>query len=135
MEMNVFYRKSKGFTLIELLVVMSVLAILMTIAVPSYKRSQIKARESVLAEDLYQIRKAIDAFYADNASYPDSLSQLVDKHYLRGLPRDPFTKKTDTWKCIAPEPAEGGQVAEGGCFDIQSGSDLIGLDGIPYQEW
>ncbi len=119
----------------ELLVVMSVLSILMTIAVPSYKRSQIRARESVLAEDLYQIRKSIDAFYADHATYPDSLPQLVENHYLRSLPRDPFTRKNDTWKCIAPEATENGQVAEGGCFDISSGSELVGLNGIPYCDW
>ena len=119
----------------ELLVVMSVLSILMTIAVPSYKRSQIRARESVLAEDLYQIRKSIDAFYADHAAYPDSLSQLVESHYLRSLPRDPFTRKNDTWKCITPEPIENGQVAEGGCFDICSGSELVGLNGVPYCDW
>ena len=57
-------------------------------------RSLIKARESVLMEDLYQLRRATDAYYADNAKYPDSLDDLVNKRYLRGIPRDPFTRES-----------------------------------------
>ena len=124
-----------GFTLIELLAVMVVMGILMAIAVPSYQRSQIKARESVLAEDLYLMRKAIDAYYADNAAYPDSLELLVSSRYLRGVPRDPFTRETDSWECIPPEPSDDGQLAQGNCYDVRSGSDLIGGNGVPYQDW
>mgnify|MGYP001325942078 CR=1 FL=1 len=127
--------KQRGFTFFELLAVMVIMGILVSIAVPSYRRSQIKARESVLAEDLYQIRKALDAYFADNAVYPDSLDQLVYSKYLRGVPTDPFTRRNDTWDCIPPEPADNGQLAEGGCFDVRSGSDLIGGNGIPYREW
>lgn len=114
---------------------MVIMGILAAIAIPSYKRSQIKARESVLAEDLYQMRKAIDAYFADNAAYPDNLAQLVYGKYLRTVPRDPFTSRDDSWECVPPEPADNGQLAQGGCFDIQSGSDLIGFNGIPYRDW
>jgi general secretion pathway protein G len=125
----------KGFTLFELLAVMVILSVLASIAVPSYKRSQIKARESVLAEDLYQMRRSIDAFFADHGRYPDRLEQLTSNKYLRDIPRDPFTRTSDSWNCLPPEPAENGQLAEGGCFDVRSGSDLIGMNDIPYQEW
>ena len=130
-------RKSRqaGFTLFELLAVMLVLSILMAIAVPSYKRSQIKARESVLAEDLYLMRNAIDAFYADKGRYPDELAQLAEEKYLRDIPRDPFTRRSDSWTCILPEVDDNGQLVEGGCFDVRSGSDLVGIDGVPYREW
>ena len=128
-------KTSKGFTLFELLAVMVIIAILASIAVPSYKRSQIKARESVLAEDLYQMRRSIDAFFADNARYPDDLEELKRMKYLRDIPRDPFTRKNDSWNCLPPEPTEKGQLAEGGCFDIRSGSDLIGFNDTPYQDW
>jgi len=126
---------SKGFTLFELLTVMAIMSILASIAIPSYRRSQIKAKEAVLAEDLYQIRRSIDAYFADHGSYPDTLDQLVQNKYLRDLPRDPFTSKNNSWNCLPPEPAESGQLAEGGCFDVRSGSDLVGLDNIPYQDW
>lgn len=126
---------NNGFTLFELLAVMVIMSILASIAVPSYKRSQIRARESVLAEDLYQMRRAIDSYYTDHASYPEFLEQLVTSKYLRELPLDPLTRKRDTWECLPPEPADTGQLAAGGCFDVRSSSDLIGLNDIPYRDW
>ena len=128
-------KSSNGFTLFELLAVMMILAILASIAVPSYKRSQIKARESVMAEDLYQMRRSIDAFFADNARYPDDLDELKRMKYLRDIPRDPFTRKNDSWNCFPPESDDNGQLAEGGCFDVRSGSDLIGMNDTPYRDW
>lgn len=128
-------RNAKGFTLFELLAVMVIMGILAAIAVPSYQRSQFKARESVLAEDLYQMRRSIDAYFADNGVYPEDLEQLVTSKYLRSIPQDPLTRSSDTWRCLPPEPADNGQLAEGGCFEIKSGSDLVGLNGIPYADW
>lgn len=130
-----YIKSSQGFTLFELLAVMMILAVLASIAVPSYKHSQIKARETVLAEDLFQMRRSIDAYFADHGSYPDNLEQLTRNKYLRAIPRDPFTQKDDSWSCLPPEPAENGQLAQGSCFDVRSGSDLIGLNDIPYQDW
>jgi len=127
--------RHQGFTLLELIAVMAILSILAAIAVPSYKRSQIKAREAVLAEDLYQMRRCIDAYFADNNLYPETLDQLVQNKYLRGIPRDPFTFSSDSWVCDSPELSENGQLMEGSCFDVHSGSDLIGLNDIPYQDW
>jgi len=124
-----------GFSLIELMIVMSILGILAAIAAPSYQRHLIKAREAVLAEDLYRVRQAIDQFFADNARYPDNLVDLVSAKYLRGLPKDPFTRSDQTWETIPPEPTLDEEPPRGSVFDIASGSDLIGLNGIPYRNW
>lgn len=128
-------RSQRGFTLIELLIVMSIIGILASIVVPNYQRNLIKAREAVLMEDLHQMRRAIDAYFADHISYPESLEDLVASKYLRAVPRDPFTQSTETWEEVAPTPSLEGEFAEGGLEDVHSGSDLIGLNGIPYRDW
>ncbi|WP_298433195.1 prepilin-type N-terminal cleavage/methylation domain-containing protein [Geobacter sp.] len=133
-------KNSRGFTLIELMTVVTIIGILASIAVPNYKWGLIRAREAVLRENLYNIRNTIDQFFADQGKYPDTLQDLVDKGYLRELPRDPFTGKNDTWVAVPPpEPAAGattqGPKDMGKVFDVHSGSDLVGSDGKPYNEW
>ena len=131
-----FGKKSeKGFTLIELLIVLSIVGILASIVVPNYQRHLIKAREAVLMEDLYQMRRAIDAYFADHIRYPESLDDLVASKYLREIPRDPFTQSTETWEEIPPTPSLEGEIAEGGLEDVRSGDDRVGLNGIPYRDW
>ena len=129
------HRTAAGFTLIELLIIMTIIGILFAIAVPNYKHSLIKARESVLMEDLFQMRSAIDAYFADNGRYPDTLEDLTQGKYLRTLPRDPFTRSAETWITIPPEFASSGELAEGQVFDVRSGSELISLGGTPYKDW
>lgn len=127
--------RKKGFSLIELLIVMSILGILAAIATPSYQRHLIKAREAVLAEDLYQMRDAIDQFFSDHMRYPDNLEELVSSKYLRQLPKDPFTRSDQSWQVKPPETDLEGETVGGSVFDVFSGSDLVGLNGIPYREW
>jgi general secretion pathway protein G len=125
--------KSKGFTLIELMIVMAIMGILITLAQPNLKNSLIRAREAVLREDLFQMREAIDQYYADNNKYPAALEDLINaqdksKSYLRDIPKDPFTGAAD-WITVA---AEG---EEGGIFDVHSASPLLALDGSAYNAW
>ncbi|WP_240732256.1 general secretion pathway protein GspG [Geobacter sp. FeAm09] len=139
------------------MIVVSIIGILAAIAVPNYQWGIIKTKESVLREDLYNFRSTIDQFYADQGKYPDTLAELADKKYLRGIPKDPFTGKNDTWVTVPP-PAEGGSspsgssssnvfdtssiragqilnVNQGNVYDVHSGSDLVGTNGVPYNEY
>ncbi|XLZ72492.1 prepilin-type N-terminal cleavage/methylation domain-containing protein [Massilia sp. SR12] len=120
----------KGFTLIELLVVLGIIALLLTLAVPRYFPSVDKTKETILGDNLRSTRAIIDQFYGDTGRYPDSLEQLVEKKYLRALPVDPITEKSDSWTIVAPD-----DVAKGNVADIKSGAPGNDRSGKPYSEW
>ncbi len=108
--------------------VVSILGILATLAVPSYQSTVIKAREATLRQDLFTLRDVLDQHRADQGKYPSSLSDLVKAGYLRAIPTDPFTRSEATWQ-------ETLEPTEGGIFDVFSGSDLVGTNGVPYNRW
>lgn len=122
--------RDTGFTLIELMVVMSIIALLLTIAVPRYLSSVERSKEAVLHSDLTTMREAIDKYYGDRAKYPDTLDELVSGKYLRNLPQDPFTESPATWVVVPPEDP-----AKGGVYDVKSGAPGKARDGTPYSEW
>ena len=92
-----------GFTLIELLVVFTLLALLLSIAVPRYLHSIDTAKEKVRQQNLATLRDALDKFRADQGRFPNSLPELVTKQYLRYLPLDPVSG-TNLWTPL-PHPA------------------------------
>lgn len=120
----------RGYTLIELMVVLTIIGTLTSMAQPNLQRTIIRARENSLRQSLFVMRDVIDQFYADRGKYPDALDDLVTDRYIRAIPEDPFTKSSSTWVVIPPE----GDV-RGSVFDVHSGSNLVSLDGTPYNEW
>jgi general secretion pathway protein G len=123
-------RRRSGFTLIELLVVFTVLAILLTLAVPRYFSSIDKSKEAVLKENLNQMREAISRYYADKGKYPESLESLTADKYLRKVPLDPITDSAATWEIVRPEDPQ-----KGGVYDVRSGAPGKGLDGSEFAQW
>ena len=124
-----------GWTLIELLVVISLVVVLASLSLASYRNSVTRAQEAVLKEDLFRMRDAIDQYYADKLKYPETLDALVSDGYLRKIPEDPFTRSASTWQQIPAEPDPNNPSTPPGVFDVKSGSDALALDGTPYAEW
>ena len=123
-------RARAGFTLIELLVVLAILGTLLMLAVPRYFHSIDRAKESVLKENLFQIRDAIGKYYADRGRYPESIEALAAEKYLRKVPVDPVTDSATTW---VPVPSSDPQKA--GVYDVRSGAEGKARDGTPYADW
>jgi len=129
------WRTSSGFTLIEMMVVMALIVVLASVGLTLYSNSVIRAKESVLKEDLYRMRDSIDQYYADKGKYPATLQDLVSDKYLRAVPVDPFTHSADTWREVPSEPDPNNPTAQSGVYDVKSGSDQTALDGTKYSEW
>lgn len=120
----------RGFTLIELMVVMAVLALLAMLVSPRYFSSVEQARETALRANLQETRRAIDQYFTDKGQYPSSLQDLVDERYLRSLPVDPMTDRTDSWTLVPPRSGHRGTV-----YDLRSGSTGQASDGTSYAAW
>lgn len=122
--------RAGGFTLIELLVVMALIGMLLSLSVPRYFGHVDKAKETVLRQDLMQLRDAIDKYFGDVGAYPESLEELVEKSYLRKIPLDPYTERADSWVIVAP-----GKQAAGKVFDVRSGATGKARDGSDFASW
>jgi len=132
----------RGFSLIELIVVVTIIGILAGIALINVNTAQRKAREAALRDNLFQMRKAIDNFYADKQRYPQSLEELVP-NYIRKIPKDPMTQQQD-WETIMDDPLslEGEMSSETdpeamsqpGIIDVKSRAEGQTLDNVPYNE-
>ena len=123
-------RRQRAFTLIEMLVVMAIIGALLTIAVPRYFRSLERSKEAVLRQDLQTLRESIDQFYGDTGKYPETLTALVQNHYLRTVPVDPIAKSAEKWVSILADEPE-----DNGVRDVHSGAEGMGQDGVPYVQW
>jgi general secretion pathway protein G len=128
-----FPRASRGFTLLELMIVISIIVILATVALPQYQKATRHARETVLRDDLFQMRKLVDQYAADKGKLPASLDELVTAGYMREIPEDPMTGETNWMLETGDDPSslEGGT----GITNIRSASTDTASDGRPYSEW
>jgi general secretion pathway protein G len=122
-----------GFSLLELMIAMFILIILISVAIPTYQRSVQHAKETVLHENLWQMRRAIDQFYADKGRLPKSIDDLVTEKYLREKPMDPVTETAEWQEVPGDDPA--GRDGESGIKDVKSTADGTDSNGVEYSKY
>ena len=126
-------KNQNGFTLLELVMVMTIIVILAAVGVTSYQQIQLKARETILKEDLRTMRKMIDQYAADKEKLPQSLDDLVTDGYMREVPIDPITGQKDWVVDVGDDTVsrDGGT----GVVDVHSAAAGESSDGTPYQDF
>ena len=126
-------RKS-GFTLLEMMIVMIIIGILLSIALPIYNQALVKARESVLRNDLFEMRKLISQYTLDKQKAPQSLEDLVSAGYIKAIPKDPMTNETN-WEPHQEDILLSVDQQDPGIDDVHSASNAISSDGTAYSTW
>jgi general secretion pathway protein G len=113
--------------------VMTIVLILIAVSVTSYQQIQLKARETVLKQNLMAMRKAIDEYAADRERLPASLKDLADAHYINEVPIDPMTGDNE-WDPVEGEDTvsrDGGT----GIVDVRSKASGADSEGKAYSEY
>ena len=127
------FKVQSGFSLLELMIAMFILIILLSVAVPTYRVAVQHARETVLAENLWQMRRAIDQYTADKGKLPASLDDLVQAGYLREKPKDPITDQTE-WNEIQGEDINSPDAAQG-LKDVKSLAEGEDSSGKKFEDY
>jgi general secretion pathway protein G len=133
MQVIVKRKLQRGFSLLELMIAMFIMIILLSVAIPTYQRSVQHAKETVLKENLWQMRKAIDQYASDKGKYPPSLDSLVEGRYLREMPIDPILEKAE-WDAVMGEDPLSPDGAEG-ITDVKSLADGVDSQEVAYKDY
>jgi len=157
-------QKQSGFTLIEMMAAMTLLALLLSVALPFSSLVKQRALERELRQNLHTMRDAIDAYYQasregkvdkplDRSGYPPDLEALVKGvqnktdpnggmlYFLRRLPADPMCENcenraaADTWDTRSYDSSADSFSSGRDVFDVRSKSQRRGLNGVPYKDW
>lgn len=126
-------RRQSGFSLLELMIAMLIIIILISVAVPTYTRSVQHAKEVVLKENLWQLRRSIDQYRADKGKLPQSVSDLVSQKYLAEKPIDPILDRAE-WDEVMGEDTNSPD-GESGMINVKSMSDGEDSSGRAYRDY
>ncbi|OGK66308.1 hypothetical protein A2313_03640 [Candidatus Roizmanbacteria bacterium RIFOXYB2_FULL_41_10] len=99
--------KKSGFTLMEILVVIAMIGILATIIMGTYLTSLKRGRDNRRKQDLEQVGRALELYYAQNNTYP-TMEEVIwgsplynpadnTRFYMKQLPVDPSDPDGDTY--------------------------------------
>jgi general secretion pathway protein G len=125
---------NRGFTLIEMVVVISLILVLISIALPMYNQTILRAKEAKLRQNLATLNKVVREYSLDKRHAPQALDDLVPG-YLRSIPDD-ITGSNTTWQTDQEEPENCLDPNNCGIGTVRSGSNEMSSDGTgAYSTW
>ena len=124
----------RGFTLIEMVVVISLIMVLLSIALPMYNQSILRAKEARLHHNLVTLNNVIQQYSLDKKQAPQSLDDLVTAGYLKFIPED-ITGSSTSWVTEQEDPEKAWNSDQTGITAVHSGSDQMASDGSVYSSW
>jgi len=145
-----------GMTLLELIISCSILLILSSMALPTYRYTIVRTKEGELRYDLGTMRDAIDRYRDAAAQHkfrtpvgsdnlPADLDTLVQGVsigadgkrlvFLRKVPVDPMTGQADWGLRCSSDDFDSKTWCGTNVFDVYSKSDKTALDGTKYADW
>ena len=127
-------KRTRRVTIAETILLVALLVALLAFTQSGGITTIPHAREAVLKHDLQLLREAIDNYALDHKQPPDSLQDLLDKHYIHEIPIDPITNKPDWVLHRAPVVVSSTQQILG-LDDVHSASTKISSDGTTYDTW
>ena len=134
MEQDTKTGRRRGFTLLELAIVMTIIAILVGIAVPTYQKMILSGREKTLKVNLHSLRSVIDQYTADKKKAPQTLQDLVEAGYFREMPLDPMTGQHD-WRTDFDTSIASPDQTDSGITNVHSLSSALSSEGTTYDTW
>lgn len=112
-------RGARGFTLLELMITLVVVAVLSSVAYPSYRDYLVKARRAEGKAALLDAAQALERHFTNYNTYPSSLSAAGVKAYSG----DSASKASYT---IAIAACSGGTLAS--CYELTATPSAIHTD-------
>jgi general secretion pathway protein G len=108
--------------------------VLIAFAIPTREARLQTAREEIFRGNLAALREQIQQYAQDRKGAPESLQDLIDRHYIRELPQD-MTYSNATWQPdFQTTVLSSGKIGRG-IVDVHSGSNSISSKGTSYHTW
>jgi general secretion pathway protein G len=128
---NLKSQVQRGFTFMELLIVMVIIAILAAVAIPRYLAHLRRAKEVVLQQNLWTMRRAIDFYWQDKEKPPANLQELVSAGYMREVPKDPMCSDCQWNEISAPVDEQNTT----GISDVKSTAEGVDSNGKAFTDY
>jgi prepilin-type N-terminal cleavage/methylation domain-containing protein len=86
-----FPKAFRGFSLIELIISISIIAIILSIAIPSYRSINQEAKVTKTTAHLEILNDAVQSFYLKYNKLPNNITEdLISDHITNQVLQDPF---------------------------------------------